>query len=638
MFVLFEESGGFKAGTVLADNDASLQVETTHGKRVKLKSNHVLLRFREPAPAELIDRAEAAAEALDTDFLWEVCTDDEFGFESFATDYFGHAPSAVEAASILLRLHSAPIYFHRKGRGRFRKAPSDILEAALAGLEKKRQQAEAMEHMRAELVAGRLPPDVERMLPQLLYRPDRNRLETKALEAACVDSGLSAPRLLLRCGAIRSSHDYHFNRFLFEYFPDGTDFPSFDVAAPPSDLPLAEVRAFSIDDATTTEIDDAFSVTPRDDGGWRIGIHIAAPALGFARGSALDAIARSRLSTVYMPGNKITMLPDEIVERFTLGAGRTCPAVSLYLDVSPALAITAHESRVEQVPIVANLRHHDIEPLFNEQTIEHGGPDYEWKRELTLLWDLATILEAGRGKANDNQNQIDFSFYVDWHTQTADGPGHVTISQRKRGSPLDKLVAELMILANATWGKMLDQAGVPGLYRVQNGGKVRMSTSAEPHDALGVDCYAWSSSPLRRYVDLVNQWQIVAVLTQSDPAFAPKSPDLFSALRDFELTYAAYGEFQRKMERYWCLRWLRQQDHPEVEARVLRENVVRLDAVPLVFKVPSLPLQLPGSRIRLAIESCDLIDVDAHARFLTTLSEPEPESGHGDAPAPYPTA
>jgi exoribonuclease-2 len=626
MFVLFEESGSFKAGTVLADNDSSLQVETSHGKRVKLKGNQVLLRFTEPTPAELLDRAETATDELDADFLWEVCSDDEFPFEEFASDYYGRKPSAVESATVLLRLHSAPIYFHRKGRGRFRKAPAEILKAALAGLEKKRLQAELIEQMRAELVEGRLPPQLQGMLPQLLYRPDRNRVETKALEAACVDAGLSAPRLLLKCGALGSSHDYHFNRFLFEHFPDGIAFPPFDGPADPGELPRADVKAFSIDDATTTEIDDAFSVTPRPDGGWRIGIHIAAPALGFERGSALDAIARQRLSTVYMPGNKITMLPDEVVQRFTLAAGRDCPAVSLYLDVTAALAITGYESRIESVPIAANLRHHDIEPLFNEQVVHQGGPDFTWKRELMLLWDLATVLEAGRGKPSANQNQVDHSFYVDWHTDTNDGPGYISIGQRLRGAPLDKLVAELMILANATWGKMLDEAGIPGLYRAQSGGKVRMTISAEPHDALGVDCYAWSSSPLRRYVDLVNQWQIIAVLRESTPAFAPRSAELMAAMRDFETTYAAYAEFQRHMERYWCLRWLRQQsEQPEVEATVLRDNVVRLNAVPLVVKAPSVPLQLPGTRIRLRIEHTDLIDVDVSARYISTVAEPAAE-------------
>ncbi|MCK6399209.1 ribonuclease catalytic domain-containing protein [Thauera aminoaromatica] len=626
MFVLYEEDGAFKAGTILADNDATLQVENTHGKRVKLKRAHVLMEFREPGPSDLLARAEAEAEDLDVEFLWEVCGDDEFAFADFAAEYHGHVPNAVESAALLLRLHSAPIWFHRKGRGRFRKAPADILQAALAGLEKKRQQAAAIEHMRAELVAGRLPPELAALLPQALYRPDRNRPEIKALEAACVDSGLSAARLLLACGALASSYDFHYNRFLFEHFPEGTAFPAIEPPVLPTALPRAEVAAFSIDDASTTEIDDAFSVTPRAEGGWRIGIHIAAPALGFARGSTLDAVARRRLSTVYMPGNKITMLPDEIVQTFTLGEGRDCPAVSLYLDITPGLAIVHQESRVELVPIVANLRHHDIEPVFNDDTVHNGGPDFQWKRELTLLWDLATVLEAGRGKAAGNEDRIDFGFSVDWTEETADGPGRVSIGRRLRGSPMDKLVAELMIHANMTWGKLLDTSGIPGLYRAQGGGKVRMTTVAAPHEGLGVDCYAWSSSPLRRYVDLVNQWQIISVLQGTPPAFAPKSAELMAAMRDFELTYAEYAEFQRGMERYWCLRWLRQHGRGEVEATVLRENVVRLAEIPLVIRVPSMPLQMPGSRVKLVVERTDLLDVEVEARFVQTLAEPDPET------------
>jgi len=626
MFVLFEEEGSFRAGTVLADNDSSLQVENTRGKRVKLKRANLLLEFRDPAPADLLTRAQIAADEFDTDFLWSVCGDEEFVFTEFAADYYGHAPNAVEAAAMLFSLHAAPMWFHRKGKGRFRKAPEDILHAAKAGMEKKRQQAEAIERMRAELAAKRLPAEFDGMISQLLYRPDRNRIEVKALEAACVDTGLSAARLLLECGALSSSYDYHYNRFLFEQFPEGTDFPAFDPPVFPADLPHAEVAAFSIDDASTTEIDDAFSVTPQPGGGWKIGIHIAAPALGFTRGSTLDAIARRRLSTVYMPGNKITMLPDDVVSTFTLDAGSARHAMSLYLDVRADLTITAHESRIEFVPVVANLRHHDIEPIFNETTLTKGGPDFPWKKELTLLWELATVLEAGRGKPSGNANQMDFAFSVDWAQQTPDGPGVVSIGKRQRGAPLDKLVSELMILANSTWGRLLDESGVAGLYRVQGGGKVRMATVAASHEGLGVDCYAWSSSPLRRYTDLVNQWQIAAVLNGTPPAFAPRSTDLLEAMRDFEQTYAEYIEFQRRIERYWCVRWLRQNEARTLEAIVLRDNLVRLTDIPFIFKMSSLPPQLPGSKISLVITGSDLIDVEVDARYLATLAEPGPEA------------
>jgi exoribonuclease II len=96
-------------------------------------------------------------------------------------------------------------------------------------------------------------------------------------------------------------------------FPRARPFPALEAPGLPSDLPRADVRAFSIDDAHTTEIDDALSVVKLPGIGSRIGIHIAAPGLAIEHGSPLDGVARARLSTVYMPGNKITMLPDAVV-------------------------------------------------------------------------------------------------------------------------------------------------------------------------------------------------------------------------------------------------------------------------------------------------------------------------------------
>jgi exoribonuclease-2 len=620
MNVLFDEDGSFKTGTILTDNDSSLQVETSTGKRVKLKAANVLLRFTSPAAGELLPKADAEAAGMETEFLWEMCGEDEFAFTEFAADYFGHAPSSVESTAVLVKLFGSPIHFHRKGRGRFRKAPPEILAAALAGAEKKRLQQEQVDRMKAELIGGSLPAEFVPVLQQLLYKPDRNRLETKALEAASEESGTSIPRLLLKAGALKSSHELHLGRFLFEYFPEGTDFPELSVPSLADDLPLAEVRAFSIDDATTTEIDDAFSLTPREGGGWQLGIHIAAPGLGIRPGCPIDAVARKRLSTVYMPGNKITMLPDDVVSAYTLGAGQARPALSLYVSLNADYSIAGMESRIERVPVSANLRHHDIEPLFNDETLTSGLPDAPWMPELKVLWEFATVLEAGRGKPSSNQNMMDFNYYVDWERMTQDGPGYVSIEQRRRGSPLDKLVAELMILANSSWGKLLHEAGLPAIYRIQAGGRVRMSTAAGPHEGLGVDNYAWSSSPLRRYVDLCNQWQLIAHLQGEDAPFAPGSAELAAAMNDFDVTYNAYNDFQRGMERYWCLRCLRQDSVKETTAKVLRENIVRLEAVPFVFKLHSMPAGVNAhDRVQFGVEKIDLIDIDLRGKYLATL-------------------
>ena len=613
MNILYEEDGSFKVGSIMADNTTSLQIESLSGKRSKVKAANVMLRFTQPALAEFMAQAESLSESIEVDFLWECCPPDEFGSEQIAAEYFGHTPSSLEAAAALIRLHSAPIYFHKKGKGRYRAAPPEVLKAALAGAEKKRQQLALQARYTEQLTRFELPAEFSDHLPYLLYKPDRNTIEVKALEAACAATHLSAAHLLHRCGALPSTQDYHLQKFLFEHFPKGTGFPPVELNAW-EELPLADVQAFSIDDAATTEIDDAFSVEKLANGNWRIGVHIAAPTLGMPCDSDGDRIAAQRLSTVYMPGQKITMLPDSVVQAFTLCADRVCPALSMYNEINgETLEIVGHESRVERIRIAANLRHDTLEPLFNEETLAAGKLDYPYANELTLLWNLVQKLEAVRGKPSDNSTQMDYNFHIE--------NDHVSITQRRRGSPIDKVVSELMILVNSEWGKHLAEHGFVGIYRTQSNGKVKMSTVAAPHQGLGVAQYMWSSSPLRRYVDMVNQRQIIAMLRDEEPAYPKNSPALYATMRDFDTMYGIYNEFQRSMERYWCLRWLQQEKIEYIDAIVLRENLVKLDGIPLVFRAPSLPDLPANTRVQLAIGEIDLLDLEVQTRFVAKLEE-----------------
>jgi len=631
MNILYEENGSFKVGSVMTDNTTSLQIESLSGKRSKIKANTVMLHFSQPQLADFMAQAEALAADIEVEFLWECCPPDEFGFEEIAAEYFGHPPSSLEAAAVLIRLHGAPIYFHKKGKGRYRAAPAEILKAALAGAEKKRQALELQERYTQQLSHFDLPTEFAQQIKQILYNPDRNTLEVKALEVACAATHLSAAHLLHRCGALPSTQDYHLQKFLFENFPKGLDFPPI-VLSDWDELPLGAVNAFSIDDATTTEIDDAFSVARLENGNWRIGVHIAAPALGMPRDSDGDKVAAMRLSTVYMPGQKITMLPESAVQAFTLNEGGVCPALSMYIEVeAETLAVLNYESRVERVHIAANLRHDTLEPLFNEETLAAGKLDYDYASELTLLWHLAQKLEAARGKA-DNNTQVDYNFHIE--------NDYVTLTHRRRGSPIDKVVSELMILVNCEWGGHLAEHGFPGIYRTQQGGKVRMSTVAAPHQGLGVAQYMWSSSPLRRYVDLLNQRQIIAMLKDEAAPYPKNDTALYETLRNFDTMYGIYNDFQRDMERYWCLRWLQQEqarladgDELLVEATVIRENLVRMTEIPLVFRAPSLPEQLPAqTRVQLAITGMDLLDLSVLTRYVATLSQ-----GTGEAADDNPT-
>lgn len=626
--VLFEEAGDFKAATVLSEAGASLQVELASGRRVKIKAAHVMLRFDRPSVEALLPAATRLAEELDVEFLWQCAPQEEFGYETLAAEYFGAAPDAIQSTALLLRLHGSPIHFQRKGRGQYRAAPEETVRTALASLARRREIEARIEAMAERLRAGELPAELADQPASLLVRPDKQSIEWRAFDAALRTSHLTPERLLLQVGAFDSAHALHFGCFAAEHFPAGLRFEgraeATGLAADPhAELERADVQAFSIDDETTTEIDDALSVTPLEGGRWRIGIHIAAPALALAHDSPLDLLARERMSSVYMPGDKITMLPDPVVARYSLDAGREVAALSLYLDVSAdGSDIEASHSRIERVPIAANLRHEQVSAQVTEAALasDDTARDLHFGPALRVLWrvTLASVArrERMRGKP-EPRFRADFSFRID---RGPDGE-RVRIEQRLRDAPLDRIVAEMMILANSQWGGLLAEHEVPGIYRSQQAGRVRMSTQALPHEGLGVSQYIWATSPLRRYVDLINQRQLLALLRDQPPPLGAKDAALFSIISAFDARHTAYQDFQQRMERLWCLRWIAQEQLDRTDAVVVREDVVRLARAPFYFRLPGLPAVAPGRRIVVDLSDPDEVDLSVQARFVALSSE-----------------
>ena len=132
------------------------------------------------------------------------------------------------------------------------------------------------------------------------------------------------------------------------------------------------MRAFSIDDSSTTEIDDALSVTHGENGKTVVGVHIAVPALGIVRDDALDKVARARMSTVYAPGLKTTMLPEPWIEGYSLDEGRSVPCLSLYITVhDDTFGVEKTETRLERITVERNVRHDRIDELVTEEAIEN---------------------------------------------------------------------------------------------------------------------------------------------------------------------------------------------------------------------------------------------------------------------------
>ena len=655
MYVLFDEAGKFLAGRILSETPASAQIELASGKRAKVKTAHLLIRFEQPEPALLLERAQALLPSIELDLVWEFAGEEEFGFGEMAREYFGSGdgkvPSLERQLATLLRLHEAPHYFRRAGKGRFKRAPAELLRQALAGIEKKRLVQEQIEAWAGELAQGACPAPVREQLFKILFKPDKNAPEYRAVVEASRRTQTAPLTLLRQSGAIDSPYQFHWQRFLFENFPKGTGFPALAVPALSAkalaELPLADVQACSIDDSSTTEIDDALSLQGLGSGSVTVGIHIAAPGLALTPGDAVDALARDRLSTVYMPGHKITMLPEALVQSFTLAEGRACPAISLYLSFDEqSLAVTATQTRIEAVPIAANLRHDALDSLIDLEWLAQSGPDPQAdlpdamnRPQLAFLHRLALHLKAQRevvrGKP-ENFNRPDYNFRLVSSpdaAQGADGPSgeeEVLITTRQRGAPLDLIVAEAMILANSHWGHWMADLGVPAIYRSQAslapGVKVRMGTRALPHAGIGVKCYAWSTSPLRRYTDMVNQWQIIACARHGSTAalaapFKPKDAALFAIISAFDAAHAAYQANQAALERFWTLRHLQRKGISEISAILFKVGLARADDLPLVLPVLGASQMPRGAHLLLRLSSIDTMTLEVSGQMLRRLDE-----------------
>ena len=607
MNIFYEESGQFKVASIVQKNDATYQVDTQHGKRTKVKANNVFAEF-DGDMAAFLENAQAQAADIDTDLLWEVCGEEEFTAEAIAEEYYGHAPTKTELVATLIALYAAPMYFYKKAKGVFKAAPEETLKQALAAIERKKQQDAQIDTWAEALKRGEMPSEIAADLKTILHAPDKQSLTYKAFTKAADELKTSAYELAKKTGGITSIPQYLQDGFEIKYFPKGTGFPDLPLPEMP-DLPKADVTAFSIDDESTTEVDDALSLTDLGNGMKRVGIHIAAPSLAIKQGDKMEKNIMERLSTVYFPGGKITMLPENWIAAFSLDAGAYRPAVSIYFDVDNEFNIGKPTCKIEAVNIAENLRIQTIEPHFNAETglDEAGEMMFAHHQDLIWFYQFAIALQKARGKYEpDRAPQYDYSIELDEE-------GNVSVVRRERGSPIDTLVSEMMILANSTWAQMLDENELPGLFRVQPAGKVRMSTKSEPHIGMGMQHYGWFTSPLRRAADYINQKQLISLIDDTaEPLYQNSDAELFAALRDFDAAYTAYADFQRQMEAYWSLVYLQQQGTSELTATILKEDLVRIEGLPLVTRATGIPFDaLPKSQALFKIT-----ELDAEKQFI----------------------
>ncbi len=620
MNVFYEEGGKFKVATVVQKNDNSCQVDTQHGKRIKLKASQIFLDFTQEM-GDFLQQANIQADDIDIDFLWAVAEGDEFTAEQLGRDYYGDTVSSVQLAALLIRIFDSPIYFYKKGKGVFKAAPEDALKAAKASIERKEQQQQQKQVWVNELSTGHAPEEIARQIMSILHQPDKQNLLHQAfLEAA--DLAKSSPLNLARTlKLVNGVPEYLLAGFTLRQFPKGLSFSGVPSPQIP-ELPVASVEAFSIDDESTTEVDDALSVTLSANGHKRVGIHIATPGIAIEKDSALERLIFERLSTVYYPGSKITMLPQEWIDAFSLNAGQCKPVLSLYLDIDSELNIIHQETKLEKITVKDNLRTQTLETLFNAQTItdiDTLSDDIPYKNELIFLYQFAKKLATDRGQQDSGSNRFDYSIELGEDDS-------VRIARRSRGAPVDLLVGEMMVYTNSHWAGELKNHQLPAIFRAQTGGKVRLTTEAAEHIGMGVPQYAWCTSPLRRACDYLNQKQLLSLYADYPVLFEPKDAQVFAVLRAFETTYASYAAFQQEMEFYYTLKYLQQEHITEFEGVYLKEGLIRASALPLVVHVPETPEEWFGKRCLFAVKGIDLWARTIAVHLDKVLPETETET------------
>lgn len=337
---------------------------------------------------------------------------------------------------------------------------------------------------------------------------------------------------------------------------------------------LTHMSLMTIDGQGTTDFDDAISIEERGDS-FRLGVHIVDVGHFIQKGDVIDQEARGRGSSIYMPDQKISMLPSVLAEGLcSLKAGELRPAISVMIDLSPQTEVMNYEIFQSLIKVKHQLTYYDVNNAADEN------------QQMRILRDIAKKYRQRR--LDDGAVQITVPEISIWVNENQE----VSVNQVNRESPSRMLVTELMIMANWLMANYLKDRQLPAIFRSQrqprerlyknNSGTLfqnwmqrrllsRFLLSAKPdwHSGLGLDAYVTATSPIRKYSDLINQRQIRASLGLETAYSADQIAEIIKSL---ELPMNQVGRFQYTRHRYWLLKYLENQVGQKEEAIVLHRG------------------------------------------------------------------
>jgi exoribonuclease-2 len=642
--VEFLDEGRLKPGLVLREHGNQVAVAEAGGRERSIARDLVMIRHPErkitrenlaEAVAGLeTERVQLAAE-LDLNLLWEVVHEDgrSFTAEELAELFFGRR-SACATSVMLEALFNDRLFFVRRHL-EFVARSADQVERLRIQYDKVRLRSEASRHtrnlIRGVLEDGLVPPPEEAAplvaeLRRYLDNPfTRSRDLTAMIEASVTDitPAEAAYEILERLGAAPAGPRFVIIGGIRTDFSPAAIAEADQVVAPERSAG-DDTAAVTIDDEDTIEVDDALSCEPLADGGLRVRVHIALVADYVAKHGAMDQEAAARATTVYLPEATIRMLPDRIAcDAASLVAGQVRHVLTTDIRLSAAGEIAGYSIYPSRIRIAGRLSYDECDALL--------AADSQSAQAVAMhrLHDAAVKLREGRRSAgallvHRREPKIKVS-----------ASGEIEVTLIDTMSPSRQMVAEFMVLSNYVAARWAADHRVPIIYRVQPGmgGEVavqrpRLSLHPEFHAGVGLDYYAQLSSPIRRYMDLVLQRQLLAGLAEP-PSVAYQADELLAVLANAEAAEAEGKELERRAKRYWILRYLQRNAVGQpLEALALRDGAsAELDAYAVrgsLHGAPNLPSQ---SRIMVQIDRVEPLRGWLTLDYLSTIARTA-ESNH----------
>lgn len=643
--VEFIDKNRISIGLVQSAKKTKLNILTSADKELSLPQGRVLLmtpggscsggnrQAQVEALREVHQRRDDMADGVDVRELWELVAEedealplDELAGLAFSGDLGGDHLSAT-----LRALFYEHVHFKLAGGQFLPLSPEQLEQKAIQAEreEQRRQQVDASVEFLRELPAKapfpEPPEGLYDLLVDLVVHEDdspHSKLTKEIVSLAEIGGRRQLFNLLVRLGVFNEHENLPMRQegitkdFTAEVMDAAGSVNLGPALEDSGRSDLTGLHTFTIDGAFTSDFDDALSFQPDGRGGGVLGVHITDAGAVLEHGGVLDLEGRGRGTSIYMPDDRIPMLPPSLSEdALSLRQDMLRPAISTFVELDSQGNILDWRLERSLIKVDVRLTYDEADNLLSDDM------------RLQDMHKVCLALKRQRAAAGAY-----FLPLPEVIVGVDDETGEVYVRRIDREGATREMVAETAILANWLSARYLMENEAPCLYRRQAPpsqplaegdpediylhfsqrrllNPADLTTKPGLHSSLGVEPYTHSTSPIRRYLDLIVQRQLGSMLAGKGPAYTKQQ--LKEIAQEVEPVVRRAGKVRNMRQRYWLMKWLEARRGQELSAiamepqmrrwSILLPDIMMLTGVP---KTADLKLK-PGQQVSIIVEKAD---------------------------------